>query len=76
MLTQLILGSIPPDVPKGIAQYYWPSGTRRTIDTRRPFLILSLFVTHIEAAYTVMYERYQADLPPDHIYVPQQRLHS
>ena len=24
---------------------------------------------HIEAAYTKMYERYQADLPPDHIYV-------
>jgi hypothetical protein len=23
----------------------------------------------IEAAYTKMYERYQADLPPDHIYI-------
>ena len=26
------------------------------------------FTKHIEAAYTQMYERYQADLPPDHIY--------
>ena len=75
MLTQLILGSIPPDVPKGIAQYYWPSGTT---DNRHatPLFDTELFVTHIEAAYTVMYERYQADLPLDHIYVPQQRLHS
>ncbi len=28
------------------------------------------FTRHLEAAYTAMYERYQADLPPDHIYVP------
>jgi predicted O-linked N-acetylglucosamine transferase (SPINDLY family) len=27
------------------------------------------FTKHIEAAYTQMYERYQTDLPPDHIYV-------
>ena len=27
------------------------------------------FTKHIEAAYTQMYERYQADLPPDHIYI-------
>lgn len=27
------------------------------------------FAKHIEAAFTEMYERYQADLPPDHIYV-------
>ena len=27
------------------------------------------FKKHIEAAYTQMYERYQADLPPDHIYI-------
>jgi protein O-GlcNAc transferase len=26
---------------------------------------------HLEAAYTAMYERYQADPPPDHMYVPQ-----
>jgi predicted O-linked N-acetylglucosamine transferase (SPINDLY family) len=25
------------------------------------------FTKHIEAAYTKMYERYQADLPPDHL---------
>ena len=31
-------------------------------DTRR-------FTRHIEDAYVQMYERYQADLPPDHIYV-------
>ena len=27
------------------------------------------FTKHLEAAYTKMYERYQADLPPDHIYI-------
>ena len=27
------------------------------------------FTKHIEAAFTQMYERYQADLPPDHIYI-------
>ena len=27
------------------------------------------FTKHIEAAYTQMYERYQTDLPPDHIYI-------
>jgi predicted O-linked N-acetylglucosamine transferase (SPINDLY family) len=29
----------------------------------------ALFTKHIEAAYTKMYERHQADLPPDHIYI-------
>ena len=28
-----------------------------------------LFTKHIEDAYTKMYERHQADLPPDHIYI-------
>jgi predicted O-linked N-acetylglucosamine transferase (SPINDLY family) len=27
------------------------------------------FTKHIEAAYKQMYERYQADLPLDHIYI-------
>ena len=36
-----------------------------------PLFDTALFTEHIEAAYTAMYERYQADLPPDHIYVPQ-----
>jgi len=27
------------------------------------------FTKHIEAAYTKMYERYLADLPPDHIFI-------
>jgi predicted O-linked N-acetylglucosamine transferase (SPINDLY family) len=30
------------------------------------------FTKHIEAAYIKMYERYQADLPPDHIYIDAQ----
>ena len=37
----------------------------------QPLFNTQLFTRHIEAAYTAMYERYQADLPPDHIYVPQ-----
>ena len=36
-----------------------------------PLFDTQLFTKHIEAVYTAMYERYQADLPPDHIYVPQ-----
>jgi predicted O-linked N-acetylglucosamine transferase (SPINDLY family) len=32
-----------------------------------PLFDLPRFTRHIEAAYAAMYERYQADLPPDHI---------
>jgi len=35
-----------------------------------PLFDAQRFTHHIEAAYTAMYERYQADLLPDHIYVP------
>ena len=34
-----------------------------------PLFDTRLFTQHIEAAYITMYERYQADLPPEHIYV-------
>jgi protein O-GlcNAc transferase len=34
-----------------------------------PLFNTSLFTKHIESAYTKMYERYQEDLAPDHIYV-------
>src|SRR5208337_4939606 len=33
-----------------------------------PLFDTKLFTKHIEAAYTTMYERYHADLPPSHIY--------
>src|SRR5262245_23755899 len=36
-----------------------------------PLFDTEKYTRNIEAAYTMMYERYQADLPPDHIYVPQ-----
>ena len=32
-----------------------------------PLFDTQTYTRHIEAAYTMMYERYQADLPPDHI---------
>ena len=35
-----------------------------------PLFDTALFTQHIEDAYQVMFERYQADLVPDHIYVP------
>ena len=35
-----------------------------------PLFDTKLFTRHIEAAYTAMYERYQAGLPPDHIVIP------
>jgi predicted O-linked N-acetylglucosamine transferase (SPINDLY family) len=34
-----------------------------------PLFDMRLYTRHIEAAYTAMYERYQANLPPAHIYV-------
>jgi predicted O-linked N-acetylglucosamine transferase (SPINDLY family) len=34
-----------------------------------PLFDSALFTQHMEAAYTQMYERYQADLPPGHIFV-------
>mgnify|MGYP003584973179 FL=1 len=34
-----------------------------------PLFNTRLFTKHIETAYTQMYKRYQADLPPDHIYI-------
>jgi protein O-GlcNAc transferase len=36
-----------------------------------PLFNTQLFTRHIEQAYAKMYERYQSDLPPDHISVPQ-----
>jgi predicted O-linked N-acetylglucosamine transferase (SPINDLY family) len=35
-----------------------------------PLFDTQMYTRHIEAAYTMMYERYQADLPPDHIVIP------
>jgi predicted O-linked N-acetylglucosamine transferase (SPINDLY family) len=35
-----------------------------------PLFDTQLFTRHIEDAYTQMYEKYHADLPPEHIYVP------
>ena len=45
---------------------------RRKLERNRlttPLFDTGMFTNHIEAAYAQMYERYQADLPPDHIYV-------
>ena len=44
---------------------------RKLADNRltRPLFDTELFTRHIEAAYTAMYERYQAGLLPDDIYV-------
>jgi protein O-GlcNAc transferase len=35
-----------------------------------PLFDTKLFTKHIEAAFSAMYERYHAELPPDHIIVP------
>ncbi len=34
-----------------------------------PLFNTQLFTQHIEEAYRMMYERYQADLPPDHLFI-------
>jgi len=39
--------------------------------TTKPLFNTPLFARHIEAAYTKIYERYQANLDPDHIYIRQ-----
>ena len=39
-----------------------------------PLFDTALFTQHIEAAYGQMYERYQADLPPDHLYISDSAL--
>ena len=35
----------------------------------KPLFDTKLYTKHIEAAYTAMYERYQAGLDPDHIVI-------
>jgi predicted O-linked N-acetylglucosamine transferase (SPINDLY family) len=35
----------------------------------KPLFKTQLFTRHIEQSYEAMYERYQADLPPENIYV-------
>ena len=35
-----------------------------------PLFDTKLFTKHIEAAYTTMYQRYQAELAPDQIVIP------
>ena len=45
---------------------------RRNLEQNRlttPLFDTQLFTHHIEEAYRVMYERYQADLPPDHLFI-------
>ena len=34
-----------------------------------PLFDTPLFTKHLEDAYTKIYERYHADLPPEHIYI-------
>lgn len=48
------------------------SAIRKKLSSNRltaPLFDTQLFTKNIEAAYTKMYERYQADLPPDHIHI-------
>jgi predicted O-linked N-acetylglucosamine transferase (SPINDLY family) len=45
---------------------------RRLAENRSttPLFDTKLFTKHIEAAYIAMYERHQAGLPPEHIFIP------
>jgi predicted O-linked N-acetylglucosamine transferase (SPINDLY family) len=38
-----------------------------------PLFHTKRFASHLEAAYTAIYERYHNHLPPEHIYVPQKK---
>jgi len=44
---------------------------QKLLENRRtaPLFDIQLFTRHLEAAYTTMYGRYHADLPPEHIHV-------
>ena len=42
----------------------------------RPLFDTPRFTQHIEAAYIAMYERYHADLPPDHLHIEQSAVGS
>jgi protein O-GlcNAc transferase len=45
---------------------------RKVVENRlsTPLFDTKLFTKHIEAAYIAMHERYQAGLPPTHLYIP------
>jgi len=48
------------------------SGIKATLTANRltaPLFDTARFTRHLEAAFRQMYERYRADLPPDHIYI-------
>jgi predicted O-linked N-acetylglucosamine transferase (SPINDLY family) len=38
-----------------------------------PLFDTELYTRNLEAAYSAMYERYQADLPPEHVYLSDQK---
>ena len=59
---------------KGTAREAFSQSEYNSLKLERNRLTTALFDTlgftkHIEAAYTQIYERYQADLPPDNIYI-------
>ena len=50
---------------------------RRQLEQNRltvPLFDIRAFTRHLEAAYTAIYDRYHAGLPPDHIDIPRQPL--
>ena len=51
------------------------SGLKERLQQNRltaPLFDTDLYTRNLEAAYSAMYERYQADLPPEHIYLSDQ----
>ena len=61
-LKAIALSSIPEELNKIKARL-------KTNFNTKPLFNSPLFTAHIEAAYIKMYERYQADLEPDHILI-------
>ena len=61
-LKAIALSSIPEELNKIKARL-------KTNFNTKPLFNSPLFTAHIEAAYIKMYERYQADLGPDHILI-------
>lgn len=57
--------------PKQLAALKQKLATNRL---RYPLFDTPLFTQHIESAYQLMFNRYQADLTPEHIYVPAQAV--
>ncbi len=79
-LPQLITATPAEFEAQAVALAHHPErllALRRQLEQNRltvPLFDIRAFTRHLEAAYTAIYDRYHAGLPPDHIDIPRQPL--